>query len=52
MYLKNGTEKDKIYIYKNKIESNKNYSKKHKDLIEQALSNMKEKDNMEIELLV
>ena len=52
MYLKNGTEKDKIYIYKNKIESNKNYSKKHKDLIEQALSNMQEKDNMEIELLV
>ena len=52
LYIKGESGKDNLYIYKKKIESNKNYSEKDKELVEEAMKNIIHKDDMEIELLV
>ena len=52
LYIKGESGKDNLYIYKKKIESNKKYSEKDKELVEEAMKNIIHKDDMEIELLV
>ena len=51
LYIKGETNKDNIYVYKKKIESNIKYSMKDKELIKQAMKNISHKEEMEIELL-
>ena len=51
-YLKEGTNKEDIYYYKKIVENNKKYSIKDKELIENAISSLSQKEDMEIELLI
>ena len=51
-YLKEGIDKDNIYKYKRIIENNKKYSINYKELVEKVISNLSQKEDMEIELLI